>query len=104
LAFGGWVSMRLGTEAGLAYLTAYLVEESLSVDNLALFALVFSQTAIPPALQRRALAWGVWSALVMRAALLAGGIYLLDNFHWLVYPFGAILVYAAYRMWKGGQG
>src|SRR3954447_13788025 len=103
VAFGAWIALRLGSEAGLTYLTAYFLEKSLSVDNLVVFALVFSQTGIPPALQRRVLFWGVFGALVMRAVLIASGIYLLARFQWLVYPFGALLAYAAFGMWRGEQ-
>jgi tellurite resistance protein TerC len=98
LAFGLWIWIRLGREPGLDYLTAYFVEKSLSVDNLVVFALVFSQTGVPPALQRRVLFWGVLGALVMRALLIATGVYLLQRFHWVVYPFSALLLYAAVRM------
>ena len=103
LAFGAWIGFRLGTEAGLLYITAYFLEESLSIDNLVLFALVFSQTGIPPALQHRALFWGVIGALVMRAVLIGFGILLFQRFQWLAYPFGALLLYAAWRMLKGEQ-
>ena len=103
LAFGGWISVRLGTEAGLLYITAYFLEESLSIDNLVMFALVFSQTGIPTSLQHRALFWGVIGALVMRALLIGFGILLFQRFHWLVYPFGALLLYAAWRMLRGEQ-
>jgi tellurite resistance protein TerC len=101
LAFGAWVTFRLGTDSGLAYFTAYFVEKSLSIDNLAVFAVVFAQTGIAPALQHRALFWGVLGALVMRGALIAAGIYVLERFQWLVYPFGALLAYAAVRMVAG---
>jgi tellurite resistance protein TerC len=98
LAFGLWIGLRLGSEAGLTYFTAYALEKSLSVDNLVLFALVFSQTGIPPALQHRALFWGILGTLVMRGLLIGFGIYLFERFHWLVYPFGVLLLYAAVRM------
>jgi tellurite resistance protein TerC len=101
LAFGGFVAVRLGQQAGLAYVTAYLLEKSLSVDNLALFALVFAQTGIPPALQGRVLTWGILGAVVFRALLIALGVYALDRFHWLVYPLGALLLYAAVQMLRG---
>ena len=104
LAFGAWISVRLGTEAGLTYVTAYLLEKSLSIDNLVVFALVFSQTGIPPSLQHRTLFWGVIGALVMRALLIGFGVYLFARFHWLVYPFGALLLYAAVRMLKVDRG
>ena len=103
LLFGAWVAMRLGGDAGLTYLTAYLLEKSLSVDNLFVFALIFSQTGIPPALQRRALVWGIVGALIMRAVLIGLGIYLLARFHWVLYPFGVLLLYAAVRMLFGEE-
>ena len=103
LAFGAWISVRLGADTGLTYITAYVLEKSLSIDNLAVFALVFSQTGIPASLQHRTLYWGVMGALVMRALLIAFGIYLLARFHWLVYPFGVLLLYAAIRVLKGEE-
>lgn len=103
LGFGLWLTVRLGADIGLTYLTAYFLEKSLSVDNLVVFALVFSQTGIAPELQRRVLFWGVFGALAMRAVLIGSGIYLLERFEWLVYPFGALLAYAAFSMWRGEQ-
>jgi tellurite resistance protein TerC len=103
LAFGGWVALRLGRDAGVSYVTAYLLEKSLSVDNLFVFVLVFSQTGIPPDLQRRALFWGIAGALIMRGVLIGLGVYFLAKFHWLIYPFSALLVYAAVRMLGGGE-
>ena len=104
LAFGAWIALRLGSRAGLDYLTAYVLEKSLSIDNLAVFAVVFAQTGVPPALQQRALLWGVVGALLMRALLIAFGIYALQRFHWLVYPFGALLAYAAIQTLRGEAG
>ena len=101
LAFGAWIALQLGSAAGLTYLTAYFLEKSLSVDNLVVFALVFAQTGVPPALQRRVLFWGVLGTLVMRAVLIVSGLYLLERFQWLIYPFAALLLYAALRMLKG---
>jgi tellurite resistance protein TerC len=98
LAFGVWVAVRFGREAGVTYLTAYLLEKSLSIDNVFVFVLIFSQTGIPAALQRRALFWGIFGALVMRAALIASGLYLLERFHWVIYPFAALLLYTALRI------
>ena len=102
LAFGALIWLRLGREAGLDYLTAYFLEKSLSVDNLVVFALVFSQTGIPPALQRRVLFWGVIGALLMRALLIGAGVYLLERFEWLVYPFAVLLLYGALGMLRSG--
>ena len=103
LAFGVAIALRLGSDAGLSYLTAYLLEKSLSVDNLFLFVLIFSQTGIPANLQRRALFWGVVGALVMRAVLIALGVYLLDKFHWVMYVFAALLAFSALRMLFGKE-
>jgi tellurite resistance protein TerC len=103
LAFGGWIALRHGSDAGVTYLTAYLVEKSLSVDNLFVFILIFSLTGIPAALQRRVLFWGIFSALVMRAALIGVGVQALERFHWMIYPLAGLLVYAAVRMLRGTE-
>jgi tellurite resistance protein TerC len=103
LGFGGWISLRLGAEAGINYFTAYLLEKSLSVDNLFVFILIFSLTGIPAGLQHRALFWGIFGALVMRAVLIALGIELLERFHWAIYPLAALLAYAAWRMLRGEE-
>lgn len=103
LLFGAWIALRLGGEAGLTYLTAYVLEKSLSVDNLMLFALAFSETGIPERLQRRTLFWGVLGALVMRAVLIALGLYLLQRFHWVIYPLAVLLFYGGIRMLRGEE-
>jgi tellurite resistance protein TerC len=103
LVFGAWVALRFGGEAGITYLTAYALEKSLSVDNLFLFALIFSQTGVPAALQHRALFWGVAGALIMRALLIGAGVWLLAMFHWVIYGFAALLVLAALRMLFGAE-
>lgn len=103
LSFGAWIALRHGADAGVTYVTAYLLEESLSVDNLFVFILIFSLTGIPPDLQPRVLFWGIASALVMRAALIAVGVQVLEHFHWAIYPLAALLAYAAYRMLRGEE-
>ena len=103
VGFGAWLWLRFGAEAGLTYLTAYTLEKSLSVDNLFVFALIFSQTGIAPPLQHRALFWGIAGALVMRAVMIGAGVYLLARFHWVIYPFAALLVFAALRMLRGEE-
>jgi len=97
-AFGLWIWSRLGTTPALEYATAYVLEKSLSIDNLAVFALVFSQTGIVGPLQRKVLMWGVIGALVMRAALIGAGLFLLAKFQWIVYPMAALLLYGALQM------
>ena len=103
LGFGAWIALRHGADAGVTYLTAYLLEESLSVDNLFVFILIFSLTGIPPDLQPRVLFWGIAGALAMRAAMIAAGVQVLEHFHWAIYPLAALLAYAAYRMLRGEE-
>jgi len=103
LMFGIFVAVRLGGDAGITYVTAYLLEKSLSVDNLFLFVMIFAQTGIPAPLQHRALFWGIVGALIMRAVLIGLGLFLLERFHWVIYPFAALLVFAAARMLFGKE-
>jgi len=85
-------------EAALAFLTGYLIEKSLSVDNIFVFVLIFGAFAVPAAYQHRVLFWGILGALVMRAALIAVGAVLLKEFHWIIYLFGAFLIFTGIRM------
>jgi tellurite resistance protein TerC len=85
-------------EAALAFLTGYLIEKSLSVDNIFVFILIFSFFAVPAAYQHRILFWGILGALVMRGILIAVGATLLNQFHWIIYVFGAFLIYTGIRM------
>lgn len=103
VGFGGFVALRHGGDAGITYLTAYLLEKSLSVDNLFVFILIFSLTGIPPRLQPRVLFWGIAGALAMRAGLIAVGVELLERVHWAIYPLAALLAYAAWRMLRGEE-
>jgi tellurite resistance protein TerC len=103
LAFGGYIAFRFGTDPGMTYLTAYAMEKSLSIDNLFVFALVFAQTGLTPKLQRRALFWGIGGALVMRALMIAFGVYLLQQVHWIIYVFAALLAFSAVRLLFGSK-
>ncbi len=87
-----------GREAALRFLTAYLVEKSLSVDNIFIIAMIFAYFRIPREYQHRVLFWGVVGALVMRAVMIAGGIALIQRFAWLVYIFGGLLIVTAVKM------
>ena len=87
-----------GPQAGGEYLAGYLIEKSLSVDNIFVFALIFGYFAVPAAYQHRVLFWGVFGALVFRAIFIAAGATLLDQFHWMIYVFGAFLVFTGIRM------
>jgi tellurite resistance protein TerC len=85
-------------QAALAFLTGYLIEKSLSVDNIFVFILIFSFFRVPPAYQHRVLFWGILGALLMRGALIAIGATLLHEFHWIIYIFGAFLIFTGIRM------
>ena len=93
----------LGAEAASEYITGYLIEKSLSIDNVFLWAMLFSYFAVPAVYQHRVLFWGIFGALVMRAGFIFGGIALLESLHWIVYVFGAILLFTAYRFFTGGS-
>ena len=103
LAFGLVVVALYSPAAGLTYVTAYALEKALSVDNIFVFVLIFSQLEIPPAQQRRVLYWGVLGALVMRGLMIAGGVLLLQRFRWVTYPFGLLVILAAARMLWGRE-
>lgn len=85
-------------EAALAFFTGYLIEKSLSVDNIFVFILIFSYFAVPAAYQHRVLFWGILGALIMRGTLILVGSVLLETFHWIIYVFGAFLVFTGIRM------
>jgi tellurite resistance protein TerC len=98
LAFGLVIWAWQGGEAAGQYYAGYLIEKSLSVDNVFVFALLLSYFAVPAEYQHRVLFWGVLGALVLRAAFIAGGAALLESFHWMIYVFGAFLVFTGIRM------
>src|SRR5215208_2741382 len=85
-------------EAALAFLTGYLIEKSLSVDNIFVFILIFSYFAVPAAYQHHVLFWGILGALIMRGILIAVGAALLHEFYWIIYVFGAFLIFTGIRM------
>ncbi len=98
LTFGAAIFVVVGPKAGTEYVTAYLVEKALSVDNLFVFVLVFGYFRVAPEHQHRVLFWGVLGAIVMRATLIAGGTALVHAFHGVLYLFGAILVWSGIKM------
>jgi len=100
LAFGGVVWATLGPQAAGEYYAGYLLEKSLSVDNLFVFVVVFTYFAVPAEVQHRVLFWGVVGALVLRGLFIAAGAALLERFEWTIYLFGAFLLYTAVRMWR----
>lgn len=97
LLFNGWFAMTYGKELGTEFLTGYLIEKSLSVDNLFVILLVFSAFKIPSQYQHRVLFFGVLGAIILRAFFILVGAQLLHKFHWILYVFGAILVITAIK-------
>lgn len=98
LVFAGVIARFLGAERAMEYLTAYALEKSLSVDNMFVFVVIFQYFHIPPSYQHRVLKWGILGAIVMRFVLIFTGVALVNKFHWLLYGFGAILLYTAYKL------
>lgn len=98
LAFGAVVWWAYGAQAGGEYFAGYLIEKSLAVDNVFVFALIFTYFAVPREYQHRVLFYGVLGALVFRAIFIAGGVVLIEQFAWILYVFGAFLVYTGWKM------
>ena len=106
-----WVALSLGFNSliwyweghakALEFLTGYMVEYSLSVDNIFVFVLVFSYFAVPAAYQHRVLFWGILSALILRGVMIGVGVALVERFHWVIYFFGAFLIFTGIKMLFG---
>jgi len=104
----GWITLALvfnygvyhfyGREKALEFLTGYLIEKSLSVDNIFVFLLIFSYFRIPPAYQHKVLFWGILGALLMRLLFIFAGVALIERFHWVIYVFAAFLVFTGVRL------
>ena len=93
LLFNLFIYFRFGPESALQFFTGYLIEKSLSVDNLFLFLLIFSHFQIPAGHQHKVLMWGILGALVLRIALILAGVALIEQFHWMFDVFGAFLFF-----------
>jgi tellurite resistance protein TerC len=101
--FGLFIFQREGPDAMLEYYAGYLLELSLSVDNLFVFILLFQYFAVPPALRPKVLKWGIFGALIMRAIMIGAGAVLLTRFEWIIYVFGAILIITGAKMFSSGE-
>jgi tellurite resistance protein TerC len=99
LLFNAGIFWQFGSERGLEFLTGYLIEKSLSVDNIFVFIVIFSSLGVPAIYQHRVLYWGILSALVMRAAMIFAGVAMLQRFHWLIYVFGVFLIITGVRLY-----
>lgn len=102
--FALWLAYRLGRQPALEFTSGYLIEGSLSVDNLFVFLLMFRALGLSREEQRRALLWGVCGAILMRAIFISLGVALLTRFEWIQYVFGAVLLVAAIRLMRPGHG
>ena len=100
--FAAWIAIAKGHQPALEFVAGYAIEASLSVDNLFVFMVLFQGFRISPRRQHTALAWGVAGAVVLRALFIAAGITLLRRFDWITWIFGVILLYAAWRLVRGG--
>lgn len=98
LIFGAGVYYYMGSQTALDYYTGYLIEKSLSVDNIFVFLLVFNYFKVPAKYQHKVLFWGIFGALVMRFVFIFTGVALLERFHWIIYIFGGFLVYTGIKL------
>ena len=103
LALGLWVAATRGAGAAAEYYAAYILEKSLSVDNIFVFIIIFSELRIPPERRRRVLWFGVAGALVFRAVMVFTGVALIQRFHWVIYPFAGLILFAAWRLLFGAE-
>ena len=99
LVFGSWVWWYLGAQSGMAYFTGFMIEKSLSMDNVFVIALIFGFFAIPRQYQHRVLFWGILGVIVLRAVMIGLGATLVSQFGWVLYIFGAFLVITGIKMW-----
>src|SRR3569833_1020572 len=102
-ALAVWLSVVQGRQRALEFVAGYAIETSLSVDNLFVFLVIFQGFRISPYRQHTALLWGVGGALILRAIFIAAGITLIAHFEWITWIFGAVLLYAAFRLVRGGS-
>lgn len=98
LAFGAWVWTTLGAESGQAYLTGFVVEKTLAMDNIFVISLIFAYFAIPPLYQHRVLFWGILGVIILRAIMIGAGAALIANFSWVLYVFALFLIATGVKM------
>ena len=103
LVFNAGVFYFGGSQKGTEFLTGYLIEKSLSVDNVFVFVLLFTYFAVPAQYQHRVLFWGILGALVMRGTMIIAGAALLEAFHWIIYVFGAVIIVSGIKMLRQGH-
>ena len=102
-AFAAWIDREQGRQPALEFVAGYAIETSLSIDNLFVFLVLFQGFHISEKRQHTALLWGVGGAVMLRAMFIAAGVTLIDRFHWITWVFGLFLLYAAFRLVRGGS-
>jgi tellurite resistance protein TerC len=103
LAFAAFVHQWMGATKSLEFLTGYLLEEALSVDNLFVFILLFAYFKVPPEEEKTVLFWGIIGALIMRGIFIAAGVALVQRFHWILYAFGVFLIWTGFQLMRQGE-
>jgi tellurite resistance protein TerC len=103
LSFGTYIYTAFGKQCGLEFFAGYLIEYSLSVDNIFVFILIFSYFAVPARFHHRVLFWGILGALIMRASFIVAGAALINTFHWIIYIFGAFLLFTGIKILRQGD-
>ncbi len=103
IGFGFWVYFRFGAQDGLEFFAGYLIEYALSIDNVFVFILLFTYFSVPAHLHHRVLFWGILGALVMRATFIIAGAALINAFHWILYLFGAFLIFTGFKILREGE-
>lgn len=98
LAFGGWIWFQSGQQPAMEYVTGFVVEKSLAMDNIFIIAMIFSYFSIPRQYQHRVLLWGIIGVIVLRGIMIAAGAAIVENFHWVLYLFAAFLVFTGIKM------
>lgn len=98
LLFGGWVWLQSGQQAGLEYLTGFVIEKSLAMDNIFVIAMIFGYFSIPRVYQHRVLLWGILGVIVLRGIMIAAGATIVESYGWVLYLFAAFLIFTGIRM------
>ena len=103
MMFGGWLWWYRGPEDGLAYITGFVIEKSLAMDNVFVIAMIFATFAIPRMYQHRVLFWGIIGVIVLRAIMIGVGATLVEQFGWILYVFAAFLIFTGIQMWRNAE-
>jgi tellurite resistance protein TerC len=103
LAFGGWIWWYMGETAGMQYVTGFVIEKSLAMDNVFVIAMIFTYFAVPRLYQHRVLFWGILGVIVLRAIMIGVGATLVEQFSWVLYVFAAFLILTGVQMWRNAD-